>query len=446
MNLKIEPARLNRIFGLAMPIVAGMLSQNILNLVDTAMVGRLGPEALAAVGISSMVAFMFLAPMLGVASGVQAITARKKGEGKESEMAFSLNSSIVYSLICSVLVFILGFYFAKPLFAMLTETETVGKLAREYFLIRISVCFFAIMNFAFRGYWNSVDLSKIYMNTLIAVHLTNIVLNYLLIFGKFGFPRMESNGAALATALSVVVGSIIYFVQAFKLARANGFLKSFPSLESLKTLSRISLPAGFELTITMTNVVALYWLVGKIGTIELASLNILMNIFMVALLPALGLGITLATLSGQALGAKNEKDAYAWGKEITVLGTIVLTFLALPFFLVPNWILAIFTNSTEVIEAGETALRIMGITLGIEMIGYILVEALKGLGYSRKVSVISFLWQWVIFLPGAALLVFIFKQGLFAIWIWQIVMHLVQSAIFIYIWKRKKWQDPKFTQ
>jgi multidrug resistance protein, MATE family len=445
MNIKIEAIRLQRIFGLAMPIVAGMLSQNILNLVDTAMVGRLGPEALAAVGISSMVAFMFLAPVLGVASGVQAISSRKKGEGKVTETAFSLNNAFVYSFVFSILVLVLGFYFAKPLFAMITETESVGTLAREYFLIRISVCFFAIMNFAFRGYWNSVDLSKVYMNTLIVMHITNIALNYLLIFGKFGFPRMDSNGAALATAISIVVGFLIYFFQAVRLASENGFLKKFPSYKYLRMLTNISLPAGFELTITMTNVVALYWLVGKVGTVELASLNIIMNIFMVALLPALGLGITLATLSGQALGAKNKEDAYAWGREITQIGTVLLTLLALPLFFVPHQVLALFTNSVEVIETGESALRIMGITLGLEMIGYLLVEGLKGLGYSKKVSIISFIWQWLIFLPGAALLVLVFKQGLFMIWIWQIIMHLIQSVIFIYIWKRKKWQEQKFT-
>jgi multidrug resistance protein, MATE family len=445
MVFKIDNSKLNRIFSLSLPIIAGMLSQNLLNLVDTAMVGRLGPEALAAVGISSMVAFMFLAPALGVTSGVQAISARKKGEGKVEETAFALNSALFYSVVCSIFVFALGFYFAKPLFALITETESVATLAREYFLIRISVCFFAIMNFAFRGYWNSIDLSKVYMNTLIVMHLTNIVLNYLLIFGKLGFPRMESNGAALATAISIVIGFFIYFAQAMKLASENGFLKQFPSYKSLDLLTKISLPSGIELTITMTNVVALYWLVGKIGVNELASLNIIMNIFMVALLPALGLGITLATLSGQALGAKNKDDAYAWGKEVTQLGTVLITVLALPFFFLPHWVLGIFTNSPEVINVGVDALRIMGITLGIEMIGYILVEGLKGLGYSRKVSIISFIWQWLIFLPGAAVLILVFKQGLLMVWIWQIIMHLIQSAIFIYIWKRRKWQDLEFT-
>ncbi len=445
MVFKIDNSKLNRIFSLSLPIIAGMLSQNLLNLVDTAMVGRLGPEALAAVGISSMVAFMFLAPALGVTSGVQAISARKKGEGKVEETAFALNSALFYSVVCSIFVFALGFYFAKPLFALITETESVATLAREYFLIRISVCFFAIMNFAFRGYWNSIDLSKVYMNTLIVMHLTNIVLNYLLIFGKLGFPRMESNGAALATAISIVIGFFIYFAQAMKLASENGFLKQFPSYKSLDLLTKISLPSGIELTITMTNVVALYWLVGKIGVNELASLNIIMNIFMVALLPALGLGITLATLSGQALGAKNKDDAYAWGKEVTQLGTVLITLLALPFFFLPHWVLGIFTNSPEVINVGVDALRIMGITLGIEMIGYILVEGLKGLGYSRKVSIISFIWQWLIFLPGAAVLILVFKQGLLMVWIWQIIMHLIQSAIFIYIWKRRKWQDLEFT-
>ena len=214
----------------------------------------------------------------------------------------------------------------------------------------------------------------------------------------------------------------------------------------MTTLTKISGPAGLELSITMTNVVALYWLVGKLGTNELACINILMNIFMVALLPALGLGITLATLSGQALGAKNKEDAYAWGREVTQLGIVILAVLALPFFFLPHKVLALFTSSTEVIAVGQDALRVMGVTLGIEMIGFILLEGLKGLGYSQKVSIISFVWQWIIFLPGAALLILVFKQSLFVVWIWQIIMHLIQSAILIFVWKRRKWQEREFTQ
>ncbi len=446
MILNIEFSRLSRIFGLAMPIIAGMLSQNLLNLVDTAMVGRLGPEALAAVGISSMVAFLFLSPVLGVASGVQAISARKKGEGKINETAYSLNNALLYSLVFGVMVFFLAFWLAEPLFNMLTETEVLSKLSREYFLIRIAVCFFAIMNFAFRGYWNSVDMSKVYMNTLIVMHLVNIALNYVLIFGKFGFPRMETNGAALATSISIVIGFILYFIQALDKASANGFLRCLPSYKTLNRLTSISLPAGFELCITMSNVVALYWLVGKIGTNELASLNVMMNIFMLVLLPALGLGITLASLSGQALGAGDKEEAYNWGRDITRLGLVVLTLLALPFFFMPETIFGLFTKSESVIAAGVDGLRIMGFTLGLEMIGYTLVEALKGLGYSKKVSVISFIWQWVIFIPGVYVMVHTFHLSLFSIWIWQIIMHLVQSVVFIAIWKQRKWQEQEVTK
>ena len=441
--LGIEISRLKRILGLALPIIAGMLSQNVLNLIDTAMVGRLGPEALAAVGISSMVAFLFLAPMLGIASGVQAISARKKGEGNESQTAYSLNDSLVFSLVFSVLVLALGFWLAEPLFAVLTKTQEVGVLAKDYFLIRISVCFFAVMNYAFRGYWNSVDLSKVYMKTLIVMHLINIVFNYLLIFGKFGFPRMETNGAALATAFSVVVGFVLYFVQALRLARPNGFMQCLPCLKGFKTLTKLSLPAGFELAITMSNVVALYWLVGQIGTEELAGINVLMNIFLVALLPALGLGITLATLSGQALGAGDKEGSFSWGCDIVKLGASTLTLLALPFFFFPNTILGLFTQSQEVIGVSALALKIMGLTLGVEIIGYILVEGLKGLGYSTTISKISFIWQWLIFIPGVYILIHFFNLGLLAIWIWQIIMHLVQVVIYAIIWNNKKWQDLK---
>ena len=132
------------------------------------------------------------------------------------------------------------------------------------------------------------------MSTLIVMHISNIIMNYLFIFGNFGFPKMEVSGAALGTSLSIVLGFIIYFYQSLKQLKANGFLKKKPELKEIKDLIQISLPSGLEQFITMTGVLALYCIVGKIGTTEVATTNILVNIYLLALLPAIAFGITLA--------------------------------------------------------------------------------------------------------------------------------------------------------
>lgn len=439
----VEKSKIDRITGLAMPIIAGMLSQNVLNLVDTAMVGRLGAESLAAVGISSMVAFLYLSPVLGITSGVQAIAARKKGEGKLSEAACPLNTALIYSLIVSVFIIAAAYWLVDPLFKLICETDSVREIASDYFLIRVSAAFFAISNFAFRGYWNAVDKPKVYMNTLFVMHATNIFFNYCLIFGKFGFPRLEAQGAALATAGSIVIGTIIYFYNAFVQAREQGFLRNLPSFEKLIAITKISIPAGFELFITMSNMVVLYWLVGKIGTSELAAINILMNIFLVTLLPAIGFGITLATLSGQALGAGDKEIAMTWGTDVSKIAFCLFITLSLPCFLFPKLILQIFTHDSSVIEVAIVALRIMGLTLAFEMLGMIFFDGLKGLGDTKFLNILSFVVQWVIFLPLVYVFIFVLKWSLLQIWSLQIVLHLIQTVILFNYWYKGKWLEIK---
>lgn len=436
-----DTKKIQQLLGLSSPIIAGMLSQNVLNLVDTAMVGRLGAESIAAVGISGMVAFLYQSPVLGISSAVQAIAARRKGEGKDSELAYSLDSALVYAFLFAIIIIASAFWLAEPIFQVITHEEGVREISQSYFLIRVCACFFTISNYAFRGYWNAINESKIYMNTLFAMHATNIFLNYCLIFGKFGMPRLEANGAALATSLSIALGFFIYFITAFFKARKHGFLKYFPSQQQIWDLSKISLPAGFEFFITMSNVTALYWLVGKIGTASLAACNILMNILLVTLLPALGFGMGLATLAGQALGRGDKEEAYEWGWHTARFGFVLFVLMALPFFFIPEKILYIFTHDQSVIDTGKIALKIMGLTLGFEMMTFIFAEALKSLGSTPIVTKISFTAQWLCFFPIACILVFVFKLPLLFIWIAQSVMHISEALIYILIWKKRNWQD-----
>ncbi len=438
-SLLVEKSKFNRIVELAMPIIAGMVSQNVLNLIDTAMVGRLGANALAGVGISGMVIFLFFSPALGVTSAVQAIAARKKGEGKISETAFPLNTAMIYSFIFALIIVVIAFVFADPLFRAICEGEKVRFIAQDYFLIRVSATFFVVLNFAFRGYWNAVDMPKVYMKTLFTMHAINIVLNYCLIFGKFGFPKLEAQGAAIATAVSIVFGSLIYFLVAFQKTRQNGFLKEFPSSKRIWALTKISIPAGFELFITMTNTVAVFSLIGKSSTEELAGMNILMSIFLVTMLPAVGFGITLATLAGQALGAGNKEEAMNWSADINKVALAVFLFFALPCFFFPSFIMQIFTDDIQVIEVSRDALRLMGLSLAFEMIGFIYLDALKGLGDTKFVNIVSFVGQWLIFIPLVYVFLFWLQWSLFEIIALQVCLHLIQSFLLRNHWYKGNW-------
>jgi multidrug resistance protein, MATE family len=243
-----------------------MVSQNVMNLVDTAMVGTLGDAALAAVGLGGFANFMFMALLLGLSVGVQTIAARRKGEGKLDEMAVPLNGGLLI-LLCVAPVFSALLYWAVPgIYPWLNADPEVIEQGVPYLQARVLAMFFMGANFAFRGYWNAIDLPRLYMSTLIVMHSTNIFLNWVLIFGNLGAPALGTHGAGIASAASTVVGLSIYLWLGFRHARGAGFLQRLPSRAQVFTLIRLSVPTGIQQLFFATGFVATFWIIGQVGT------------------------------------------------------------------------------------------------------------------------------------------------------------------------------------
>ena len=301
---------------MALPIIGGMVSQNLLNIVDTAMVSSLGDTALAAVGLAGFTSFMCMAFIMGAATGVQATAARWLGAGRTSEVAIPLNGGLILVLMFGLPASVLLYLVAPALFSLLSQDTAVVALGASYLQVRIISIVATGMNFAFRGYWNAVNLSGLFLRTVVFTHLTNIALNWVLIFGHFGVPPLGVLGAAIGTTTSIFLGTVLYFVLALRHARDSGFLSSLPDRATLLSLLRLSAPAGLQQVFFAGSFTAFFWILGTIGTAELAAGNVLVNVMLVWILPANGFGLAAASLVGQALGAGDQPAAKAWAWHV----------------------------------------------------------------------------------------------------------------------------------
>ena len=195
--------RRKAIWAISLPIMGGMMSQNILNLVDIGMVGHLGDSALAATGIGSFSNYMAIAFIIGLSAGVQALAARRLGEERHSETAVPLNGGLLLALmiglpLCAVL------YMAIPsVYTFLNDDPAVIEQGIPYLQVRILSMVAVGMNFSFRGYWSAIHMTGVYLRTLLIMHAINIFLNWVLIFGNLGAPEMGVMGAGLATTISL---------------------------------------------------------------------------------------------------------------------------------------------------------------------------------------------------------------------------------------------------
>ena len=436
-------SRYRRILGLALPISAAMISQSILNLVDTAMVGTLGDAALGAVGMGGFVLFMCQALVLGVSTGVQSMAARRKGEGRLHQSAHILNTGLLMIALVGPVLSLAMMLLAPWFYPYINGDPAVLALAIPYFQIRMAVATFTGMNYSFRGYWNAVDLSRLYMTTLLVMHSINIFLNWVLIFGNLGAPALGVEGAALASAISVVVGTLLYAALGLRYARGNGFMKALAPRQEADTLLRLAIPAGFQHFAIMASMTALFWIIGQIGTSELAAVAVLINISTFAVLPAMGLAFGATTLVSQALGAGNPDEADGWAKDCVRIGVLVLGILAIPMWLTPDWILGVFIHDPGTLAVARLPMQIIGITVVVEGVKRVYMQSLMGAGDNRRVMRVTVGTQWLLFVPLAYLVGPVMGLGLLGVWIAQEAHRVLQGAIFRVFWKQRRWASIK---
>lgn len=427
---------------IAMPIVGGMVSQNLLNLIDTLMVSRLGKEALAAVGMASQLNFLSIAFITGLSAGVQAMVARRKGEGREHETAVPLNGGLLLVLCISVPLSVTLIAAAPHLFPRLGGDPVVSAIGTEYYQMRLIAVAAVGANFAFRGYWNGVGMSWVYLWTLLVMHLSNIVISYVLIFGKLGLPALGASGAGLGTTIGTFIGTATYFILGWTRLRRSGFLRKIPDWATMRQMLRLSVPSGAQQTLFALGFTVLFAIIVKVGTNEAAAANVLLNITLVALLPGLGLGLAAASLVGQALGRGQPQDAARWGWDVARVAVMVCGLLGLGIALFPEFLLRQFlAGQPDVLAIAVMPLRLVGLTVAVDAVGMVLLNAMMGAGATLMAMIVSTLMQWALFLPAAYLVGPVFKWGLIGIWLAQISYRALQTGVLVMLWRSGRWSS-----
>lgn len=416
-----------------------MISQNVLNLVDTAMVGHLGTKALAAVGIGSLVQFMSVAFFTGLASSVQAIAARRVGENQMERSALPLNGAIVLTITLGLPLSLLLFSGAAWILAQVNQDAEVLKVAVPYYQARVLSVIAVGMNFAFRGFWNATNRPHLYMKTLIFMHSANVILNYLLIYGNFGFPELGAVGAGIASAISAFIGTATYFFLGWTMSREHGFFQGFPGKEVYRNLAKLLLPTGTQQFLFATGMTCFFAMVGKVGTAELGITHVLVNFLLTVLLMQIGFGMASGTLAGQALGAKDPTEAKAWAWRVSRLGVVAASVLSFVLFALPELVLSPFIREPEALQMSIWPLRIIALTMPFDAVGMVMMNSLLGVGDAKSVMAISLATQWLIFLPLVYLVGPHWKLGLVAIWTVHAVYRFLQAGSFALAWQKGRW-------
>jgi len=391
------------IFLLAVPMVLEMSMESIFAVVDAFFVGKLGPAAVATIGLTESLMVVIYTVAMGLSIGVTATVARRIGEKDPEGAARATVQALLLGLGVSSVLGIIGAIFAPQLLSLMgadAEVLAVGTgFARISLACNGAVFLLFLINAAFRGAGDAA----VAMRVLMLGNAINIVLDPLLIFGVGIFPELGIEGAAWAT----VIGRAIGFVWAlWHLSTGEGNLhvhKQHVTVEP-KTMLSIAQLSGwgtFQVALSSMSWIALVRLTSTFGAAAVAGYTVSIRILLFALMPAYGVGAAAATMVGQALGAEKPDRAEQAVWVAARINMIVLGLTGVAFWIFAPTMVSWFSESTEVREVASYALRTMSLGFPLYALGMVLEQSFNGAGDTRTPSWINFFVFWVTQIPLA---------------------------------------------
>jgi MATE family multidrug resistance protein len=441
MSLKsTHRERLEKILALSIPIAAATLGTNLIGLIDAAMIGRLGDLPLAASGIGNFIILLFLTVPFGIATGMQTLVARRLGEGRDDIAGHDLNYALLVTTALGLALSIILYFVLPKALPILNRDPGIQRETIDYLNARGPSLALLAMTACFRAFWNGLHFGKRPLIALAVALIANVIFNYLLIFGKFGFPAMGIFGAGLASTIAAGAGVFSYFFLGYKYARNHGFLKKMPSSGRRKQMLSIGLPESANLLFIALGLLMLFFIVGLLGVRELAILNVLINFILIAYLFVEGFGIASLSLISQSLGMQATAEAQRYGWEVASLGSACVFLIGILLLLFPGAIVGIFIVDETTLALAMIPTRLLGIWLWIDAFGKILSFCLIGAGATKTVLIATVIVWWGIGLPTQWLLGVKLGYGINGIFFAPLPVLFCGTLLFTYLWHRGGWK------
>jgi multidrug resistance protein, MATE family len=444
MNLLPVNSHYKKILKLALPAIAGLSTQMVVSLVDSAMVGRLeeAKYALAAMGLGVLATWALISFFSSLATGTHVIVARRYGAKDFKGCGTALNSSLITGFSVGVVVALIGILFANDIADFFAADPQVAVYAGDYIFYRFLGIPFFLISVSFRGFFFGISKPKIFMFSGVMTNLLNVIFNYILIYGTFGFPRMGLAGAGLGSTLATTFDFIFYFsitmLPAYR--KYETFKKIRIDKAIIKKIYQISLPVSFQNVFILIGFLVFVAITGLIGTREQAASQAVISTLFISLLPCFGFGIAAQTLVGNNIGNGKLKLAKIYGFETAKIATYYTLLLGVIFLLVPHLMLLIITTDQSIIETAVPVLRIAGFAQIFYAVGVVLANGLQAAGKTMFVMLAEVFSNLVLFVPLAYFLGIYLGLGL--TWAWSALPFyvLLYSAVIYREFNKGNWQ------
>lgn len=433
------------VFRLAYPSILSMVSITIQNFIDTAFISHVGKPQVAAVGLTSWYIWTLLSFFRGVASATNTFVARYHGSRRYRSIGVITWHMIFIGILFGIIYFVIG-QFTRSLLRLINPPEEVVGYAYSYLKIRFYEGFFVVVLFVFEEFFRGIKKPNISLFVIGLISILNILLDYILIFGKMGFPALGVRGAAIATVASELIGFIIFlFLFLSSNMRLRYLTSRIPhfSLSLLRRIINVGLPIGLQGVLDVASFFVFGIIVAKMGVDALAINQIVIQILSLTFMPGLGFSKAATTLVSSYMGEGNLRKARKSTYLATLMALAVMLGIAVSFVAVPDFYISIFTEDEVMHLLGRKILLIAAIYEAFDAIGLVFAGGLFGAGDTKYVMWVILFSAWGLFIPATYLLGITIGLGIVGAWMAMALYIFVFGIFSLVRFLGKKWERIK---
>jgi multidrug resistance protein, MATE family len=386
-----------RVLNLAWPVVGEHLLETLLGVVDTLLVAGLGMAAIAGVGSSLQIMSFILSALAALSVGSSILVAQAFGAQDLRRANRLARQAIVWSVVLSVPLALLGYFLAGPLIGIFGVEPDVAQIGTEYLQVTMGTVVVLVALVIGGGVLRGAGDSRTPMVVTAIANVVNVILAYGLIYGHWGLPALGAVGSAWATFVARAI-ALLLLLRVLWIGRNGISIRGESSWRPEWPVARgilgLGIPAAVEQILMSTAFLVLTILVARLGTATLAAQRIAMSVLSFCYLPAIGFGLAATTLVGHSIGARRPREgaelariAMIWSTGLMAANTVALLILATP-------VMRLFTSEPDVIHIGAAALVVVALMLPMESLGIVMAGALRGTGDTRYPLIAGSVGMW----------------------------------------------------
>lgn len=421
----------------------GGIAQTVLNVTDTAFLARVGEVELGASAIGGVFYFVLVMLGIGISIGAQIIIARRAGEGKKHAIGEIFDHTLILLTALGLVLFVFGIYLTPTLYHHIIKDSAVAEASIVFIHYRSYALVFTMTSFAVRALFIGIAETRIITYNAVLCAVLNVVLDYILIFGKLGFEPMGIKGAGIATASAEIISALYVFIWAFyKKGMSEYYIFKFTKIafENFKHIINISSPIVLQNLLSMGAWFLFFVFIERIGQHELAISNVVRATYMVLMTPIWGYSSATNSMVSNLIGQGRGDEVLGLVKRIIKLSLLTTTIICLLNFIQIDFLLALTASDLKLVADALPSYYVILSAMFIFSVAIVALMAVSGTG-KTKVTMYIEIFNIGIYLLLSYIFAVVMKASLPVVWSTEIYYWLIMGLLAWWYLKSFKWKN-----